>query len=353
MFLVKFFKLSNKPRPIVTGGHVYDNNLLNSINKSPDIKAENTYLGTGKKIPKPLLPLIEFFKGIKNRKADVIVFNSASCLHLLPLAVFLRIFSRNRKIHTIHHHFIYLEFSGLKRKVYKTAESLFLKSADTIIVPSPYIYAELKKRFKEEKLKLLKIPFESKQEYIPKPISGNLTFAGTIEPRKGLKYLFEALKILQDRGMKYNLNILGKVINEGYYLQLTDYAATHKLNVNFMGFVEKDEKNRILSQSDLFVFPSLLEGFGMVLVEAQVYGLPIIAFDNSAMPFTVKNDVNGYTVTTKDVEAMADKIEEVITNRPLREKLSKGALENLKDQWTQEKFETEVKKYYEGMRENL
>ena len=348
MLSVKFFNLSKEQSP-VTGGHFYDRNLSEILSDSKNIEFEHTNIASNKKISKFLLPAVEFFNGWKKKKnADVIIFNSSKCLHFLPLAVFLRLFSKS-KVHVIHHHFIYLEFHGLKKWIYKNAESRFLKVADKIIVPSPYIYEELKKYKKEKDLLLFRIPFEARQEFPAAPQIGNLTFTGTIEPRKGLIYLFRSLKELGDRGVKYNLNIVGKIINENYYQQLKDYAETHNLKVNFLGFLDKTEKNKILSETDIFVFPSLLEGFGMVLVEAQVYGLPIVSFDNSAMPTTVKNDINGFTVPSSDFKSFADKIEQIIKDRSLRAKLSEGALDNLKNQWTQEKFSTAVKEYYSNL----
>lgn len=346
MLQIKFFKIYPKPLPITTGGHVYDNNLLETINKSENIRAENTYIGCDKKILKIFRPFVEFFKGLKNRDADVIVFNSSSCLHILPLVLFLKVFNKKSEIHTIHHHFIYLEFKGFKRWIYKTAENELLKNSNKIIVPSPYIYQELKKSFSEDKLLFFRIPFEAKQEFKPAPVVGNLSFTGTIEPRKGLIYLFQALKKLQEQGVDYHLNVIGKVVNEDYFRKLKDFAEINKLNVDFLGFIDRKDKNKILSETDIFVFPSLLEGFGMVLVEAQVYGLPIVTFDNSAMPFTVKNDENGFTVPTFNVDELSKKIEEIINNRELRNKLSQGALKNVKSQWIQETFEKAVNDYY-------
>lgn len=340
---INFYLLSDR-KVAVTGGHKYEKDLFEICEKIPKVEAFRSVVGA-EKVPKILKPIAETFKSIRLSKGNVIIYNSSTCLRLLPGMLLLRLFT-NKELYSVHHHFIYLEFKGLKRFVYKTAERLFLKSSKKIIVPSPYIYEELKKIKKEKDLLLWRIPFDVEQSKAPKPIVGNLTFAGTIEPRKGLIYLFEALNILREKGIHYKLNILGKVVNDEYYKKLREYAQKHNLNVEFLGFVEKDEKDRVLSETDIFVFPSLLEGFGMVLVEAQVYGLPIVSFDNSAMPFSVKDGVNGYAVKTGDSAEMAERIKDIITNRELREKLSQGALENLKDQWSFERFQNVVKDHF-------
>lgn len=340
---IKFYHLSDR-REIVTGGHKYDKDLFDIFTSTPGILTEKAVVGSSNS-PIYKKPLVEFRKSLIAKKdADIIVYNSSSCLRLLPGFLWLRLFSR-KKIYTIHHHFIYLEFKGVKRLIYRFAENTLLKKSHKLIVPSPYIYNELKKIRKEENLLLWRIPFELRQSVKPNPIKGNLTFAGTIEPRKGLIFLLKALNILQKKSIEYRLNILGKVVDQTYYKQIKDYINENQLKVNFLGFVEKKEKEKILSETDIFVFPSLLEGFGMVLIEAQVYGLPIICFNNSAMPYTVKDNINGFVVPNLDVESFADKLAEVITDRELREKLSKNAIENLKNQWDFSQFECKVKDY--------
>ena len=65
----------------------------------------------------------------------------------------------------------------------------------------------------------------------------------------------------------------------------------------------------------------------MVIMEAMSYGIPVIAFDNTAMPFIIKHDYNGFLVKNKDLPDFKIKIENVLNNVSLREKLSKGASE--------------------------
>lgn len=58
--------------------------------------------------------------------------------------------------------------------------------------------------------------------------------------------------------------------------------------VSFSGRVSDEELRNYYSKAYCFVLPSLLEGYGMVLIEAMSYGLPVIAFNNSAIPFTLR-----------------------------------------------------------------
>lgn len=339
----KFFVI-NKWAKVVTGGQKYDKMLFDILKGMPDSSVDEIEIKSEKSFP-VLKVNDELRQGYKERKSDYIFFNSARCLRYFPILLMLKTFSK-AKIYTIHHHFIYHSFRGIKKLAFFLAERYFLKLSDKIVVPSPYINEELKKFKKEKDLLHWRIPFETKPIYSTNPQPGNLTYIGTIEPRKGLSYLMEALNLLSQEGVAYHLDILGQVVDEAYNKQLLEYIKDNNLNVSFRGFVELEEKNKILSTTDIFVFPSVLEGFGMVLVEAQEFGIPIVCFDNTAMPFTVKDGINGFTVATGNHNAMAGKIKDIITDRSLRDRLGANAYENLKEQWTHKKYQDTVENYF-------
>ena len=76
----------------------------------------------------------------------------------------------------------------------------------------------------------------------------------------------------------------------------------------------------------------------MVICESMVNGLPVVCFDNSAMPYTVKDGVNGLLVPDGDDAAMADAIGRVVADRDLRRRLSEGALATVETFMTRERF---------------
>ena len=61
--------------------------------------------------------------------------------------------------------------------------------------------------------------------------------------------------------------------------------------------------------ADVFVFPSLVEGFGMVLTEAMACGIPIITTPNTAGPDIITDGVEGFIIPVRDVEALKEKLE--------------------------------------------
>ena len=329
----------------ITGGQIYDNKVFDILSHETDNRLSIVSLETSRAKKNPVLAPVEYLKGaLKLKDTDIFITNSAFYMRFFLLPFFLK--RKRKKFITIHHHFMYRQFTGLKRIIYKYFEWAFLSQASNIVVASPYVYDELKAHYPEKKLLFNKIPFTITRKYPIMPERGRLTFTGTIEPRKGLHHLIESLRILKERNLHYPLTIIGKSIDEEYNKDIISKIKKYDLNVTFAGFISKDEVDRILSTTDVFVFPSLLEGYGMALIEAQVYGLPIVTFDNSAMPYNVKNNINGYTVPTGDEQQFATAIEKIVEDRALRQRLSEGALDNLKNQNSEENFKETVRQSF-------
>lgn len=323
----------------ITGGQFYEENMYNCLVEHVDLDVTRENINRGRSfITKIISPILNIKYLSMCKKYDLVIFNSVEGWYFIPLVILLRSFTKT-KIAIIHHHFIHLEFTGIKRFFYKMLENSFLSLSNAIITVSPYIEILCKERFKHKNIRFWPIPFSEKIiRHSENAKNNDLIFIGTIEPRKGLIYLLRALVILKNRNLNFKLRIIGKIKNNDYYQKLLKIIKDNALNVEFLGFIDNKQKNELLCTASLFVFPSLLEGFGMVIREVMAYGLPIICFDNSAMPYLVKNNINGILVENKNFKAFAEAIESVSTNWDLHEKLSEGAYETTKDTITPEKY---------------
>ena len=92
-----------------------------------------------------------------------------------------------------------------------------------------------------------------------------------------------------------------------------------------------------MSGVDIFVSTAIWEGFGFVLAEAMVAKKPVLAFDMSSNPELVKDGENGYLIPPKNIALFADKIEALISDQVLREKIGNEAY-----RFAKINFETEV-----------
>lgn len=325
------------PLPVknITGGHKYENRLRTVLSKKFNLRVKSLFaydnLTTFDKIIAPFKAL-SLLMGL--RRNELVVFNSTTGMYFLLLINILRMCGYKTAV--IHHHYLAQEFTGRKGKIYGFVEKSFLRAASHVITPSPYVKDLIFRQLKRDAA-LIPIPFSAPKQVKAAPKEGQLLYIGTIEPRKGLDYLMNSL-IKLDNNTRYKLHIIGKISNQDYYEALSDKISRHHLSVTFHGYLSDAEMSTVISKSDVFVFPSLLEGFGMAINEMRFYGLPVICFDNSALPYSVTDGVDGILVPDKDSEKLAEAIKTVVIDRPLREKLSAASFERSKHLTTMDEF---------------
>ena len=88
-----------------------------------------------------------------------------------------------------------------------------------------------------------------------------------------------------------------------------------------------EEFLREMSRADVFVFPSLFEGFGLVLLEAMSQGLPIIATAHTAAPDLIKEGESGFIVPIRSAQAIAEKLDLLARDSRLLSEMSHAARE--------------------------
>tara|TARA_B110000208_G_C11775666_1_gene431941 strand:- start:234 stop:1508 length:1275 start_codon:yes stop_codon:yes gene_type:complete len=166
----------------------------------------------------------------------------------------------------------------------------------------------------------------------------NILFIGEINQRKGIKQILEAAKILSDQNFQFNLIGLGMSNHSELYKPYKNY-------VNFLGLVSFETLLGQLKSSDVFIFPSLGEGFGLVLLEALSSGLPVISSRNCAGPDLIEDGKNGFLIDAGDTSALVDKILWFQSNRDKLLEMSQYARQSsLKYTW-----ETYEKKVVSGI----
>ena len=95
--------------------------------------------------------------------------------------------------------------------------------------------------------------------------------------------------------------------------------------VRFLGKVPREDMYRFYSAGDVFAFPGIRETLGMVYLEAQSCGLPVVAFAEGGVPEVVTDGTSGYLVRSFDAEAFTRAIVRLYTNPDLRRQMGKAA----------------------------
>lgn len=332
----------------LTGGHKYNDAFEAYLENLIGVKIQSTpscsqkYSGW-KKIFSPFAELkyLRMFS-----RETLVMFGDTSYKYHFLLALFNKWITKAKSTMIIHH-FSFVGKEGISWKLYKWLVCKYTSLMDSIIVPSPFTMDVAKSLFPNKEIFYVPLPFEHKFVQSSNYEVGNLLYVGTIEERKGLTYLIDAISML-DNNTSVKLNIVGKVVDQKYYDNLKQQISAAGLveNVNFLGRVSDDTLAECYQKAEIFTFPSLLEGYGIVLIEAFNNGLPIICFDNTAMPYTVKDGVNGFVAKNKDVKDMASKIQFLMGNAPLREKLQEGIETTVMHLKTQEDFERAIESLY-------
>lgn len=162
---------------------------------------------------------------------------------------------------------------------------------------------------------------------------------GTIEPRKNLSLLLSAFAQLKRNGLPHTLVIAGAPGwgAEGVYSQVEKLGLQGK--VLFPGYIPSSELPLWYRAADLFVYPSLYEGFGLPPLEAMAAGSPVIVSRSSSLPEVVGGA--GISVDPKNSEDLIGAVSRVLKDHQLQQELGdKGKEQARKFSWERTARET-------------
>jgi glycosyltransferase involved in cell wall biosynthesis len=210
---------------------------------------------------------------------------------------------------------------ALEREI-RTIKDEELALADLVLTPSQLARASLLAAGLPAG-KVAEVPYGVDLEaFQPKPAyprDGPFTvlYVGAIRPAKGLRYLLEAFVPLA--GRQAQLLLIGGMA--GAERILADYAGSYR----HLPFLTHDVLVRHYQQADVFVFPSLLDSFGLVVLEAMACGTPVILSDRTGARDVVRDGVDGFIVPSRDAAALGDRIRLLLERRQLTEELGHNA----------------------------
>jgi len=142
---------------------------------------------------------------------------------------------------------------------------------------------------------------------------GRLVTVGRLTKRKGQATILRSVADLRERGRDVRLDVVGSGPASGQLRELVEELGIED-SVTFHGYVTEETKIELLNRADLFVFASLQEGFGIVLLEAMSAGLPVVARDLPVYHDFFRDGDNGRLVSDGP-ETFADAVEALVTDR--------------------------------------
>jgi glycosyltransferase involved in cell wall biosynthesis len=215
------------------------------------------------------------------------------------------------------------DFASLRREI--SGEDVLLTQTDFAICPSEAVRNDLVRNFGFPHERTAMVPYGMNPELLSvrnEPVPGRVLFAGTAELRKGIHYFAMAAEKLLARGLRYEFRVAGNV-------QPSVANQNQCRHLTFLGRVPRAEMAREFAVADVFALPSLAEGAPEVNLEALACGVPVVTTPEAMA--IVRDGIEGRIVSSRDPEALANAISEIVEDRQKRERMSQTARERADD----------------------
>lgn len=203
-----------------------------------------------------------------------------------------------------------------------------LELADLVIVPCEWARRSLS--FSKSRGKcVVKVPYGTPADEVAartRRPDGQFTvlFAGQLGVRKGVPLLLKAWEHLNLQDAR--LWMAGSIALDEKYLRERD-------RVQYLGALPRVRLLEVMREVDLFVFPSLAEGFGLVIGEAMAAGVPVLTTTNTGGPELIVDGQEGWCVPAHDASALAERIEWAYQHRDALFEMGARARQRA-EQWT-------------------
>lgn len=183
---------------------------------------------------------------------------------------------------------------------------------------------------------------DSKKRLNIEPDTFIIGYVGRLDPEKGHRYLFEALNMLKDN-FPLKALMLGTGRREREAINQAKETGVAEI-VEFLGY--RRDIPEILSAFDVFVLPSIQEGFSNALVEAMSMGCPVIATAISGNKEAIVDGVEGFLVPPRNPEAIASAIERLFKDKELRDSMYSSARKKVEEKFSLKKHIEQVENLY-------
>lgn len=332
----------------MVGQYIYDSRIINKTfsTRFINLGTSNSVNEIGKnpllKIKRYLKILASFIFQLINFKPDLIYLainaKGIGFYKDLPIAIIAKLFSKKLVLHYHNKGVNTRQSNFFDNKLNK----LLFKGTKVILL-SELLYYDVKKYVDKQNAYYCPngIPdvafekVEKKANQIPQ-----LLFLSNLIKSKGVFILIDALKILKNKKINFHCNFVG---GEGDISSQQLKQKISELNledlITYHGKQFGDNKYKLFSISDIFLFPTFYEAFGLVNLEAMMFKLPVISTNEGAIPEIIDDNETGYLVEKQDSVDLANKIQQLIENPTLRKRMGENGRRKFINDYTLDQFE--------------
>lgn len=264
-------------------------------------------------------------------------FFQGSDIIFMPLTVGIPYISKRKKIPIItaflHYEYMNTWIDYLTLNFYHLLERIQFKNFRVIITISNFSKKELINNYgiKDKTIEVIPVGIDTKKfspsnkskELKSKYPGKTLLYVGPFLKRKRIPLLLKAMSKVIKKFPKVHLILIGKGIMWDYCKRLSKKFKIQEYT-SFLGFIPQELLLKFYASSDIFVFPSELEGFGQVLLESIASGTPVICANKPPMSEIIENA--GITFETNNVEDLSNKILGLLNNEIELKNLKKNSI---------------------------
>lgn len=154
-----------------------------------------------------------------------------------------------------------------------------------------------------------------------------VTYLGILSKDKGIEDAIKTFSLLNKIG-KWRFWVIGRAETKSYEKKIKNLAKDLNLGkkIKFWGYVSQAEKFELLAKSHLLINPSIHEGWGLVNIEANTFGVPVVAYRSPGLVDSVKEKQSGILCNKGNYQEMAKLVYSLLNNQNYYKKLSGGAI---------------------------
>ncbi len=176
----------------------------------------------------------------------------------------------------------------------------------------------------------------------------NVLYFSYLSRSKGVLTAFQAAEEVVKEKPFVNFAFAGPFESAFIEEKFNQLRRKYPSNICYCGYIENvEERTSLFRQSDIFIFPSHRDVFGLVLLHAMAESLPIVASIEGAIPEIIEEEENGYLVEKEDYRALAEKIIILALDDTRREKMGLANRKKYLERYTPQKYLQRMKKVME------
>jgi glycosyltransferase involved in cell wall biosynthesis len=246
---------------------------------------------------------------------------------------------------------------GRRYEVYLRRRETLKREARLFIAVAEFIRARMLDRgFPESKIVVHNIGvdtevFRSDPTVAREPV---VLFVGRLIAKKGVPHLIAAMREVQARLPEADLVLVGKGELQS---ELERQARERGVRARFLGTLQPEEVRAWMNRARALCVPSVVapdgdaEGVPVVAQEAMAMALPVVGSESAGIPEAIRHGTEGFLAAEGDERALASHLHALLTDTPLWERMSRAALERVRDRFDLRKQTARLEQLYDAARE--